>query len=122
GQPSTGINLIGQLMFHADLSDSAALRSWAQHAKLAVKVHVGAARYVQNWVESSHGDGCPAARGLPELHFPSRRDLTERFFDSPGGRDEILQDPAHFVQGGPRFYAREHVLAAPSRQPPRIAR
>lgn len=48
----------------------------------------------------------PPARGLPELRFPDEAALVDRFFDSDRGRDEILQDTAHFVASGPRLYLR----------------
>lgn len=114
GKPSGGIKLIGQLMFHADMPDSAVKRSWAQHAPLAVRVHVGAGRYVQNFVTHTFGEGAPPTRGIPQMHFPTRADLIERFVDSYRGMQEILQDTAHFVAGGPRLYAREWVLRPPA--------
>ena len=107
---SAGFKLFGRLMFHADMPDSAARRSWALHAGLAERVHVGASRYVQNWVVEMLTPGCPETRGMPEMSFPSEADLIDRFFDSDRGRDEILQDTAHFVAWGPRFYAIEQVV------------
>jgi hypothetical protein len=104
--PATAITLMGRLMFHADLPDSAARRSWGLHAPLAERVHVGADRYIQNWVVGTLTPGSPAARGIPELRFPDAAALVGRFFDSDRGRDEILQDTAHFVASGPRLYLR----------------
>ena len=106
GDEAEAITLLGRLMFHADLPDSAARRSWALHAPLAERVHVGASRYVQNWVVGTLSRGSPATRGLPELRFPNEAALVGRFFDCERGRDEILQDTAHFVASGPRFYLR----------------
>lgn len=110
GQPSDGIKLIGRLMFHADLPDSAARRSWGLHAPLAARVHVGSARYVQNWVDRVLMEASPQARGIPIMHFPSEHDFFEGFADSPRGMDEIIQDTAHFVAGGPRCYTAEYVV------------
>lgn len=115
GRPSAGLKLMGQLMFHADMPDSAVRRSWALHAPLAVRVHIGAGRYVQNFVTRSFDADAPTTRGIPQMHFPTRADLIERFVDSPRGMQEILQDTAHFVAGGPRFYTREMVLRPPRR-------
>ena len=103
--------LISLLMFHADLPDSAARRSWKLHAPLVDRVHVGATHYVQNWVIAKLDASCPLARGIPQLHFPSYEDLVNGFFDSPRGRDEILQDTSHFVQSGWRFYTVDYPLA-----------
>jgi hypothetical protein len=105
-----GTKLFGLLLFHPDLLDSAARRSWAIHAGLAGRVHVGASRYAQNWIIRPLSPDGPQARGMPEMQFPTTEDLIERFFDSDRGRDEILQDTAHFVARGPRFYCTEHVL------------
>ncbi len=110
GQPSDGIKLIGRLMFHADMSDSAARRSWGLHAGLAARVHVGSALYVQNWVDQALGEECPPARGMPIMHFPTERAFFEQFVDSPRGMEEIIQDTSHFVAGGPRFYTTEYIV------------
>ncbi len=110
GQPSAGVKLIGRLMFHADMPDSAARRSWTLHAALAERVHIGSALYVQNWVDQPLTDTCPAARGMPIMHFPTEADFLHAFVDSARGMQEILQDTAHFVAGGPRFYTTEYVI------------
>ena len=110
GAPSIGIKLIGLLMFHDDMADSAVRRSWALHAPLAEKVHVGAGRYIQNWIEESVTPGAPMARGTPIMHWPSLEELMLRFADSPRGMEEIIQDTAHFVAGGSRVFAEEYVL------------
>ncbi len=110
GEPSTGVKLIGRLMFHVDMPDSAVRRSWALHAVLAGRVHTGSARYVQNWVDEALSDPCPPTRGIPIMHFPTEREFLEQFVDSPRGMEEILQDTAHFVAGGPRFYTTEYII------------
>lgn len=110
GRPSDGIKLMGRLMFHADLPDSAAMRSWGLHAPLAARVHVGSAIYVQNWVQTALSADCPPTRGIPIMHFPTDSAFFEGFVDSPRGMDEILQDTSHFVASGPRFYTTEHII------------
>jgi hypothetical protein len=115
GRPSSGIKLIGRLMFHADLPDTAAKRSWVLHAPLAARVHTGSARYVQHWVDAPLDPACPPARGLPLMHFPTDEDFFQRFVDSPRGMEEILQDTSHFVSSGPRFYTTEYIIRAPSK-------
>jgi len=114
GQPSAGVKLIGRLMFHADMPDSAVRRSWALHAVLAARVHSSSARYVQNWVDEMLTDACPPTRGMPVMHFPTEREFLEQFVDSPRGMQEILQDTAHFVAGGPRFYTTEYIIRPPA--------
>lgn len=112
GRDDEAITLLGRLMFHADLPDSAARRSWSHHAALAERVHVGASHYIQNWVVGPLSPECPPTRGLPELRFPGRRALIEGFFDSDRGRDEIVHDTSHFVSAGPRLF----LAAAPHPQ------
>ena len=110
GQPSQGVKLISRLMFHADMPDSAVRRSWGLHARLAARVHVGSARYVQNWVDQSLVEDGPPARGIPIMHFPGEQAFCEGFVDSPRGMQELLQDTAHFVAGGPRSYTTEYIV------------
>ncbi|SEJ14127.1 hypothetical protein SAMN05216201_10534 [Pseudomonas linyingensis] len=111
GKPTPGYKLLRGLFFHEDMPDSAVQRSWERHQHLAVKVHVGLARYVRHWVDEVLSEDAPAIRGLSELHFPSEEALLERYFDSPRGQEEILHDIGHFIGGGThRFFAREHVL------------
>ncbi|GAO56804.1 hypothetical protein [Novosphingobium sp. MD-1] len=109
GAEDEAITLLGRLMFHADLPDPAAKRCWAHHTALAEKVHVGASRYIQNWITRAITPDCPPVRGLPELRFPDRKALIEGFFDSDRGRDEVVHDTSHFVASGPRLF-----LAAPT--------
>jgi hypothetical protein len=110
GERSPGVKYIGRLMFHEDLPDSAAQRSWRIHVPLALRAHAAASKYVRNWVIARLGDGVPETRGISELHFASREDLVERFFDDERGRAEVIHDLKHFVSGGARLYCSEYVL------------
>jgi hypothetical protein len=111
GSPSTGIKYLRGLIFHEDLPESAVRRSWARHAPLAVEVHEGASRYVQWWVDEHLSRDAPKIGGIAELHFATESALAERFFDSPRGMKEIVQDTGHFIAGGPpRLFARDHVF------------
>lgn len=111
GSPTPGYKLVRGLFFHEDMPDSAVRRSWAHHQHLAVKVHVGLARYVRHWVDEVLSPDAPAIRGLSELHFPNEEALLERYFDSPRGQEEIWHDIGHFIRAGThRFFAREYVL------------
>jgi hypothetical protein len=112
GTPSPGMKYFGQLVFHPDLPDSAARRSWTIHAALAKTVHVGATKYVRNWVVEQIGDSAPRTQGIVELHFPTLDDLLHRFFDSERGKMQILHDTSHFIAQGARYYTTEYVLAS----------
>ena len=105
--------LLRELIFFDDLSDRAAKRLWAHHAKLALKVHVGMYRYVQHWIEERIGPGAEAypVRGVSELCFPNREVTTKRYYESDRGREEILHDTGHFIQRRlPRVYGNEYVV------------
>lgn len=111
GNPSPGYKLIRGIRFYADMPDSVIKRCWTHHQKLAVKVHIGLARYVCDWVEEPLSPDAPTIQGVTELHFPSEEDMIERYFDSERGADEILHDIGHFISGGGnRLFAQEHVI------------
>ncbi len=110
GERSPGIKYMGRLMFHADLPDSAVMRSWNLHVGLALRVHAGASKYVRNFVTARQGENIPPTRAITELHFRSREDMLTRFFDGEHGKQEVLHDLAHFVAEGHRFYCSEYVL------------
>jgi hypothetical protein len=103
------IKYLSLTRFHDDMPDSAAQRSWAQHAKLGSIVHVGAGRYLRNWVEA-RSPAEPPVRGIVEFDFATLSDLTDRYFGVPGGMDRIMQDVGHFVAGATRLYMREEIL------------
>jgi hypothetical protein len=110
GERSPGIKYMGRLMFHADLPDSAVMRSWNLHVGLALRVHAGASKYVRNFVIARHGENVPPTRAVTELHFRSHQDMIEKFFDGEHGKQEVLHDLAHFVAEGHRFYCSEYVV------------
>jgi hypothetical protein len=103
-----GVKFLSLMRFHDDLSDAAARRLWAHHAPLALRVHVGMARYLRDWVLSS-GAGF---HGIAELHFPSTEAMMTRWFDSEEGRAAIVHDVGHFLLRSTRLYTTEHVLRA----------
>jgi hypothetical protein len=113
GVPHT-LKLLALLSFHADLGPDAARRSWAHHAVLASRVHLGAQRYRRNWVCESWNsdDERLSVDGMAEIDFAADEDLTERYFDSERGRQEILHDVGHFVRHATRLYLRPAALNA----------
>jgi hypothetical protein len=109
GKPA-GVKYIAQLYLFDDLPDSAAQRSWAQHASLALKVHVGMSKYVRNWVIQALSPDALPIQGIVELHFPTMTDMQERWFADDRGRDEIVHDLGHFLKSANRMYTSEHRL------------
>jgi hypothetical protein len=108
-----GYKIIREILFHADMPDSAARRSWTHHGSLAKKVHVGVTRYVQHWVEERIGPNPHPVRGISDLYLPDWETMLQRYYDSPRGREEVSHDAGHFIESQlPRVYAQEHVLTA----------
>ncbi len=109
-----GVKFLALMTFRDDLPEAAARRLWAHHAGLALRVHVGMARYVRDWVEALAPAALPVPRfqGVAELHFPSVEAMTTRWFDSEAGRAAIIHDVGHFLERATRLYTTEHVLKA----------
>ena len=108
GQKSEVKNL-ALIVFHDDMPDSAAQRSWAQHAKIAQVIHTGAGRYYRNWVVA-RSEGAPHVRGIVEIDFATLPDLVDRYFGVPDGMARVIQDTGHFVQKAQRLYMHEQIL------------
>jgi hypothetical protein len=107
-----GVKFLSLMTFRDDLPAPAARRLWAHHATLALRVHVGMARYVRDWVEELSPAALPVPRfhGIAELHFPSVEAMMTRWFDSEAGRAAIVHDTGHFLARATRLYTTEHVL------------
>mgnify|MGYP002778203483 CR=1 FL=1 len=111
GRVAPGVKFISLMTFRADLPEAAARRLWAHHAGLALRVHLGMARYVRDWVTTGF-DAVPTFHGIAELHFPSVEAMMTRWFDSEAGRAAIIHDVGHFLERATRLYTTEHVLKA----------
>lgn len=107
-----GVKFLSLMRFQADLSDQAVRRLWAHHARLALEVHVGMARYVRDVVVSTTSGGLelPPFAGVAELHFPSAEAMHSQWFSSDAGRAAIVHDVGHFLLSATRLYTSEHVL------------
>jgi hypothetical protein len=114
GQRAPGVKFLSLMTFKDDLPPAVARRLWTHHAGLALRVHVGMARYVRDWVEAIAPDTLPVPRfqGIAELHFPSVEAMSTRWFDREAGRDAIVHDVGHFLARATRLYTTEHVLKA----------
>jgi hypothetical protein len=112
GAQAPGVKFLSLMTFHDDLPDPVARRLWAHHARLALDVHVGMARYVRDWVVDLARGPSPVPRfhGVAELHFPSAEAMMERWFVSDAGRAAIVHDVGHFLARATRLYTSEHVL------------
>ena len=73
-------------------------RHWTErHTPLAVRHHVGLWNYTQSVVRRAYTPGGNAIDGIAELHFRSREDFADRFFDSDEGRAVIMADVKRFM-------------------------
>jgi uncharacterized protein (TIGR02118 family) len=111
GQRSPGIKGIYPVVRRSGMTADEFARHWREvHGPLALAHHVGMCAYVQNIVIRPLGAGTPGFDGFSELHFPSARDLRERFIDSREGGRRIAADVARFVGESLRLDASEYVL------------
>lgn len=113
GQRSPGVKGIYPVTRLPDASREEFVRHWREvHAPLALRHHVGMSQYVQNVVLEPLTPDAPAYDGISELHFPTARDMRERFIDSPEGASRIAADVSRFVETSLRLDASEYVLRA----------
>ena len=113
GRRSPGIKGFYPVVRRPDLSHAEFTRHWREvHGPLALAHHVGMSQYVQNVVEEVVTPGAPAFDGFSALHFPTARDLRERFVDSPEGGRRIAEDVARFVGESIRLDTSEYVLGS----------
>jgi uncharacterized protein (TIGR02118 family) len=111
GQRSPGIKGIYPVTRRAGMTSDAFTRHWREvHGPLALRHHVGLSKYVQNVVERPITPGAPACDGISELHFPTARDMRERFIDSPQGGRHIADDVSRFVGTSLRLDTSEYIL------------
>lgn len=96
--------LVSRMRFFDDLPDSAAERSWKVHAGLACRVHVGATKYVRNWVQRPLNGDTSGTRGIVELQFPHAQAFVDGFADCERGLQEILHDGEFFVDNSDRLF------------------
>lgn len=84
------------------------LRHWTEHVPLALAVHHGAQRYVQNVVLPEEAEWF----GIAELRFPDRAGVPGYLFRSEADMALIADDVAEFVGRSPTVHATEYVLRA----------
>lgn len=87
------------------------LRHWTEHVPLALAVHHGAERYVQNVVLPDAPAEAPWF-GIAQLHFPDREGIPGYLFRSEADVELITRDAADFVAASPTVLVGEHVLRA----------
>ena len=98
GQYAPGIKMVSFMQRAEGITHEQFARHWTEnHTPLATRHHVGLWHYSQSVVRRAYAPGGAPIDGVAELHFRTRTDLDERFFDSDEGRAVILADVRRFM-------------------------
>lgn len=84
-------------------------RHWSEHIPLAVAIHVGMTRYVQDRFDEAGKTGA-GWFGMAHLHFPDADVLRNGLFRTPEDVAAITEDVAEFVADHATMLAIEHVV------------
>jgi len=98
GEFAPGIKMVSFMQRADDITHEQFARLWTEgHTPLALRHHVGLWNYTQNVVRRAYTPGGGTIDGISELHFRTRADLTDRFYDSDEGRAAIVADVKRFM-------------------------
>lgn len=98
GEPTPGVKMVSFMRRAESLSHEQFVRHWTEnHTPLALRHHIGLWNYTQNVVRRALTPGGDAIDGVAELHFRTRADFENKFFDSDEGRAVILADAKRFM-------------------------
>jgi len=98
GEYAPGVKMVSFMKRAEAITHEQFARHWIErHTPLAVRHHVGLWNYTQSVVRRAFTPGGDAIDGVAELHFRSRPDFVDRFFDSPEGRSVIIADVGRFM-------------------------
>lgn len=91
------------------LSRAEFVRHWTEHIPLALAIHVGMNRYLQDYLAPG-GEGAGPWYGMAHLHFPDAAALRDGLFRSPEDIATITADVAEFIGEFVTMLADEHVV------------
>jgi uncharacterized protein (TIGR02118 family) len=98
GTEAPGVKLVSFMRRAAAMNHEQFVRHWTEnHTPLVLAHHPGLWNYTQNIVRRAYTPGGRDIDGIAELHFASRDDFEDRFFDSDEGRQVIMEDVARFM-------------------------
>lgn len=98
--PVPGVTVLARLPAKPGLAQGEVLAGYALHAPLALRVHGAMDRYVRH-VAAEYRAGRPSRWfGFSLLHYATDGDRRDRHYDSPQGRQAILDDQAGFLDVG----------------------
>jgi uncharacterized protein (TIGR02118 family) len=99
GSEAPGVKLVSFMRRAEGMNHEQFVRHWTErHTPLALAHHPGLWNYTQNVVRRAYTPGGRDIDGIAELHFASRDDFENRFFDSDEGRRVIIDDVARFMR------------------------
>ncbi len=99
GEPAPGVKMVSFMRRIESLSHEQFVRHWTEnHTPLARRHHIALWNYTQNVVRRALTPGGDAIDGVAELHFRTRADFENKFFDSDEGRAAILADVKRFMK------------------------
>jgi uncharacterized protein (TIGR02118 family) len=98
GEAAPGVRMVSFVRRAEALTHQQFARHWTErHAPLARQHHVGLWDYTQNVVRRAYTPGGGQIDGIAELHFRTREDFEDRFYDSDEGRAAIRADVQRFI-------------------------
>jgi uncharacterized protein (TIGR02118 family) len=98
GEFAPGVKMVSFMQRKEGLTHEQFARHWTErHTPLAQRHHVGLWNYTQNVVRRAYTPGGGLFDGVAELHFRTRGELADRFFDSDEGRAVIVADVGRFM-------------------------
>jgi uncharacterized protein (TIGR02118 family) len=98
GTEAPGVKLVSFMRRAEAMNHEQFVRHWSErHTPLALEHHVGLWDYRQHVVRRAYTPGGRDVDGIAELHFETRADFDEKFFDSDAGRKVIMDDVARFM-------------------------
>ena len=87
-------------------------RHWREHIPLALEIHHGSIRYVQNRVERPLTRDAPPFAGIALLRFPALSAIATGLFRSAADVQTITDDVAEFIASTQVMYAAPEGLTA----------
>lgn len=105
-----GLRFVSPIWRREGLDRAQMRQGWNEHVPLALRIHVGCARYVRNWIETP-GDGDPD--GIAGLTYLTRDDYDQRRYAYPGANEEIAADVRRFAGQFEILLARETIYRLP---------
>lgn len=109
GQQTPGVGMVALWTPRPGVPRKDVARHFAEHGPLALEIHHGSRRYVQNWIEEPDGLDPPFA-GMATHHFRSFEDVQGGMFRTEEDVAVIQADVSDFLEDVIVFYVTEHVL------------